>query len=420
LYYVVSAVFLLQAIGAFAIFDRLVYGEWAYKPGDKITQALNLLMIVTSLLLFSRALLRKNIGVSAILMLALVSFLLLSAVWSIDPATTVRRGVVYLWVVVGTIGVVGSLDRDEVMDLLGLVCALSAVASIVLLVISPNNALMSYSSELRGIYPHKNVFGQVMAIGALVSLHAIRTSHSRRRFSKVCALILFTGLTFLSKSSTAILTIFAFSTVNGVITLFRRGNFWRIVGVFLIIFLVPVAGIVAWDHNAVLEMIGKDPTLTGRTELWSYLLNDIGQKPMLGWGFRAFWSGQNPAVWEIQTVIGWVAASAHNGLLEMLLEVGIMGSALFLLLWARNVMLALQCINTSAKELAVTSLLLYGGILLVGITEPVLMDPVIFTSAFFMTGLICEGVARRQRYPTTVRVIPGVLRTLPQKATFRT
>lgn len=377
-------------------------------------------MIVTSLLLFSRALLRKNIGVSAILMLALVSFLLLSAVWSIDPATTVRRGVVYLWVVVGTIGVVGSLDRDEVMDLLGLVCALSAVASIVLLVISPNNALMSYSSELRGIYPHKNVFGQVMAMGALVSLHAIRTSHSRRRFSKVCALILFTGLTFLSKSSTAILTIFAFSTVNGVITLFRRGNFWRIIGVFLIIFLVPVAGIVAWDHNAVLEMIGKDPTLTGRTELWSYLLNDIGQKPMLGWGFRAFWSGQNPAVWEIQTVIGWVAASAHNGLLEMLLEVGIMGSALFLLLWARNVMLALQCINTSAKELAVTSLLLYGGILLVGITEPVLMDPVIFTSAFFMTGLICEGVARRQRYPTTVRVIPGVLRTLPQKATFRT
>jgi exopolysaccharide production protein ExoQ len=419
-YYVVSAIFLLQGIGAFAIFDRLVYGEWAYKPGDKITQALNLLLIVTSLLLFSRAFFRKKIGAGAILMLALVSFLLLSAVWSIDPSTTVRRGVVYLWFVIGTIGVVGSLDGDEAMDLLGLVLALCAAASIVLLVISPSNALMPDSSGLRGIFPHKSVFGQVMAIGALVSLHTIRTSHSRRRLSKIGALILFTGLTFWSKSSTAILMIFAFCAVNGVITIFRLGNIGRIVGVFLIIFLVPAAGIVAWDQNTLLETIGKDPTLTGRTELWSYLLNDIGQRPMLGWGFRAFWSGKNPAVWEIQAVVGWVAYSAHNGLLEILLDVGIVGSALFLLLWARNVVLALQRMNTAAKELAISSLLVCGGVLLNGITEPVLTDPGVLTSAFFTMGLMCERAARRRRYPTTLRVTPRVPRANPQQMNFTT
>jgi exopolysaccharide production protein ExoQ len=413
-------VFLLQAIGAFAVLDRLVYGEWAYKPGDKITQALNLLMIVTSLLLFSRAFLRKKIGAGAILMLALVTFLLLSAAWSIDPSSTVRRGVVYLWFIIGTIGVVGSLDGDEAMDLLGRVCALSAAASIVLLVISPSNAWMPDSSGLRGIYPHKNVFGQVMAIGALVSLHAMRTSNSRRRLSKICTLILFTGLTFLSKSSTSLLTIFAFCAVNSIITIFRQGRIGRIIGVFLIIVLVPAAAIAAWDPNALLEMIGKDPTLTGRTELWSYLLNKIGERPILGWGFRAFWSGHNPIVWDIQAKLGWTVVSAHNGLLEALLEVGIVGSALFLFLWAKNVVLALRCINTSAKEVAISSLLVCGVVLMVGTTESVLMDPAILTSAFFMTGLMCEKAARRRRYPTTLRVTARVPRTNSQKMSFTT
>ena len=61
--YIASAVFLLQTSEAFGILDRLVYGEWADKPGDKITVGLNLLMIITSLLLFWRA---KRIGAGGI------------------------------------------------------------------------------------------------------------------------------------------------------------------------------------------------------------------------------------------------------------------------------------------------------------------------------------------------------------------
>jgi O-antigen ligase len=67
--------------------------------------------------------------------------------------------------------------------------------------------------------------------------------------------------------------------------------------------------------------------------------------------------------------VGRTPPHAHNGLLEMLLEVGIVGTVFFVFLWARNVVLALRTLRTPARELGVMSLLCYGGIVLVGVSE---------------------------------------------------
>ena len=151
-YYLASAFFLLLAMGAFGIVDRLVYGEWGYKAGTKITLGLNFLMIATGLLLFWRASRRGSIAAGGILVLALAAFLLLSALWSIDPETTIRRGVLYVFFIIGVIGVAGNLDGDKFMDLLGVTCLLGAAASIVLLVISPGDAMSSVQRIARDIY----------------------------------------------------------------------------------------------------------------------------------------------------------------------------------------------------------------------------------------------------------------------------
>ncbi len=65
-------------------------------------------------------------------------------------------------------------------------------------------------------------------------------------------------------------------------------------------------------------MIGKDPTLTGRTDIWGYVIPYIYQRPLLGWGYVAFWSTTNPAAMVIAEELHWFAPQAHNGLLEML------------------------------------------------------------------------------------------------------
>jgi O-antigen ligase len=379
-------------MGAFGIVDRLVYGEWAAKAGDKITQGLNLLMIATSLLLFWRATRRGGILAGGTLALALAAFLLLSSLWSIDPQTTIRRGVLYVFFVIGVIGVAGNLDGDEFMDLLGVTCLLVVAASIVLLVVSPSSAAMPRSNEFRGIFTHKNVLGPVMAVGALASLHRIRIGGGRR-LPNIFTLIVFTVVAFAAKSGTSLLIIFAFCSADRVVALFRRA---RILGMFSIIFLVPTAVIVALKPDSVLDMIGKDPTLTGRTDLWAYLIPYISERPVLGWGLLAFWSPVNPVANGISSLLGWSVTEAHNGLLEMLLEVGIVGTMLLVFLWARNVVLALRCLRTPAKELGVSSLLCCGGIFLMGITEHVLLDhSQVLVSVFFITGLMCERTVRR-------------------------
>ena len=65
-----------------------------------------------------------------------------------------------------------------------------------------------------------------------------------------------------------------------------------------------------------------------------------GRSPFLGSGFSSFWldSGRVMEVWQR---VGWTPTTAHNGYLDILLELGIVGLGLLLLLIVqshRNVM----------------------------------------------------------------------------------
>jgi len=397
---------------AFDIVDRMVYGAWQAKPGDKLTQTLNLLLILASLWLFRQGFRRaRSAGAGAMLALALVGFLLLSTAWSIDPGTTIRRGVLYLFVVLGSIGIAGTLDSDELMDLVVLLCGICVGASLVILVISPTAILDPGGTGLRGVFTSKNALGQVMAIAVLASLHGIRASR-RGRLRKTIMLIVFILVAFASKSATSWLTIFIFCSIDGIITLYRKGGVARFVGVSLIAVLGPITLFQALFPDVVLEMIGKDPTLTGRTVLWAYVMIDIAQRPFVGWGYYAFWSQSNPAATEISDTLRWYVPEAHNGLLEILLNVGFLGAAFFIFLWIRNVSIAWRCMRTTAKNQGATALLLYIGIVLIGIAESMMIEPFQPTTGmFFMLGLICERAlrsARRAHYKSGKRS-PGLL-----------
>jgi O-antigen ligase len=394
-YYWVSGFFVLDAMQAFGVVDTLFYPPWDGKPGDKITQTLNVLMILTSLVLFGRSYrTRRGVCVGGVLALAAIAFLFLTSLWSMDPGTTVREAVLYLFVIVGAIGIAGTLDADEYMDLLGLTCFLSAVASLALLAVSPSTAFLASGVDFQGIFVHKNVLGQVMVTGALASLHAIRVG-GRRRARKIFMLFVFAGIAFASHSTTSLLTIIAFCCVDGIIALCRRGGAAQVLGVFFAIALAPILVVAVADPDPMLEMIGKDPTLTGRTEIWEFVINSISLKPLLGWGYFAFWLRDNPAAVQIANVMGFFVPEAHNGLLEMLVHIGVVGTAIFIFLFVRNVVLAFRCLRTSAKELAISTLMCCAGILLVGITETVLLAPTqSSTSVFFITGLLCEQAVR--------------------------
>ena len=82
----------------------------------------------------------------------------------------------------------------------------------------------------------------------------------------------------------------------------------------------------------IFALLGREPTLTNRTELWS-LLFDIGtNNVVLGSGFMSFWAGERmAAVWA---VMGVGLNQAHNGYIEQFLNLGYVGVAFIVVLFA--------------------------------------------------------------------------------------
>lgn len=80
-------------------------------------------------------------------------------------------------------------------------------------------------------------------------------------------------------------------------------------------------------EGAALESMGRNPTLTGRTELWATILNFSGN-PLLGTGFDSFWLGKRlENIWATGSLLKGVN-EAHNGYLETYLNLGWIGVTL--------------------------------------------------------------------------------------------
>jgi len=91
-----------------------------------------------------------------------------------------------------------------------------------------------------------------------------------------------------------------------------------------------------------LETMGRDSTLTGRTEIWSTVLR-VAENPLLGTGFESFWlPGRIQRLWD---VFGLHIQEAHNGYLEVYLNLGWCGVTLLAILIVtgyRNVFVAFR------------------------------------------------------------------------------
>ena len=88
-----------------------------------------------------------------------------------------------------------------------------------------------------------------------------------------------------------------------------------------------------------LELVGKDSTLTGRTDLWAAVIDAVEQHPWLGYGMGAFWRGP---LSEAIRAIPWHPRSAHSGYLELALDLGLCGAVLVLVPLLLNLRRAFQ------------------------------------------------------------------------------
>ena len=399
-YYLVSGFFLLDTMQAFGFMSRMVYGSWAGKAGDPITQTLNLLMIAASLTLFGISYRRskKGFAVGSVLALSAVGFLCLSALWSLDPPTTVRVAIVYLFVILGAIGIARTMDADEYMHLLSWCCFLSAIASILLLVASPSNALMAvYRRDgIRDARFHRDISSEECPGAGHGDRSACHPARHQGRPTAVSGQAL-----YVVRVRGNGLRVQVHGRVDGRVAFLRhqrirqsmaegrRGAHDR----------RHLGGLSCADahrcrgcarHVSGTDRQGSDPDRANR---------DMGlchpghlDEAVAGMGLLRFLGtdqSSTPPKFPMPCV-GSVP-NAHNGLLEFLLDVGVLGTALFAFILIRTIVLAVRCLRTPERALAISTISCCAGILLVGVSETVLLNPTqSSTPVMFITGLMCE------------------------------
>jgi exopolysaccharide production protein ExoQ len=74
--------------------------------------------------------------------------------------------------------------------------------------------------------------------------------------------------------------------------------------------------------TGLLKAVGRDATLTGRTDVWKDALA-VDTSPILGAGFETFWLGA--PLNQPGSTRSWHVNEAHNGYLEVYLNLGLIG-----------------------------------------------------------------------------------------------
>jgi exopolysaccharide production protein ExoQ len=192
-----------------------------------------------------------------------------------------------------------------------------------------------------GIYTNKQMCGRIMAFSLITLLMYFRI-YTGRRWLTALGILSSLGLLLLARSSThtisAILTILIFP-VHQII---KQGPKLRTILLFsvLLISAVLVSFMLAnWEYFVV--VLGKGVTFNGRTPIWDLAIEQLMKRPLLGYGYAGFWGSD--AGWWVFSKVPWAVGenpleivdaknfTAHNALLDLALQLGLLGVALVLL-----------------------------------------------------------------------------------------
>jgi O-antigen ligase len=113
---------------------------------------------------------------------------------------------------------------------------------------------------------------------------------------------------------------------------------------------VAVVSLVVLYLPALLMAMGKDATLTGRTTLWNLVITVAMKHPLLGCGYNAFWNSGQVDEQSIALFLGWTPNHAHNGFLDVWLQLGAAGLALVLWTIVRAFRDAAACMQSQDRD----------------------------------------------------------------------
>jgi exopolysaccharide production protein ExoQ len=276
-----------------------------------------------------RALLSRSAPLLVFLALSLASTL-----WSVDSFVTLKNSIELIGTATVAFYVVASLRLVEFLNVLAVFFGASGLASLALIFVSPGRARMFWGSGAwEGIYEEKNALGAAMALAIIVFLTLILRRGTKYKLLAAAGLVLSLTLLLGSNSATALLDCIVVVAIGLVALACVSPSFGGVsrIAAFLGAALgVAGAVVVGFDRDAVYEALGRTQGLSGRVDFWPYLNDAVNARPILGYGYGAFFRSPVSKDYLSYYVVeagGWTPYHAHDSFLQTCLDTGYAGLA---------------------------------------------------------------------------------------------
>ncbi len=263
----------------------------------------------------------------------LLGFTILSVAWSFAPNMTSNRLIALSGTTLFSLYFSSRYTVKEQLEIIGWTLGIGAILSLIFAIALPAYGQMAgvHAGLWRGIYYNKNGLGKTMGIGTLVF---VILAQRKDGWPWICwglsALSFF--LLIMSKASSPLVNLGVVMMAFFLLQVIR----WQYALMVPVITWITLAGVAIHavmisNADMMAEMLGKDMTFSGRTDLWPLVIDKIQEQPWVGHGFGAFWNGLDGPSRYVWTAIDFAAPNAHNGYLDILLELGVVGLTLYAL-----------------------------------------------------------------------------------------
>lgn len=322
-----ARVYLAASMGLFAVVFSSQTSEVG-APDSRFVATWLLLYVLTGFFAFRY---RANVSTSDALVLSFAIFLATSYFWSGQPRQTLLYSISFCANIIFILTLRSVFSIDQVIEIslktILIMCVFGLVANNigydVTRYVDIHDRLTFIGTEpIRGFFNHKITAGLYSVVGIIICYHMW---HGWKRLVGINILFVFLLLTG-SASAVGLLLIWLLCSACISISLRARLS----PAVFICSFLIAVSLIALASGlfmQEVLILLDRDPTLTGRTLLWSWGLNVGLDRPILGWGYFGYLGSEAAQEYarSIASFQTYEVPHFHNSYIQMFVDLGLVG-----------------------------------------------------------------------------------------------
>ena len=305
-------------------------------------------------------------------------YAVVSSLWSPDVVNSLRQSLFLAILILFGYFLAERYQPEEQMRLIFVVGCLTIVGSLLVIALIPNRGIMP-RGEWNGIFGHKN------ALGIYLSIYIAPLFFVKRKLGVVkifCLIWVLVGVyvIYMSESRTGWLTcafLMTYIFLAAILRRFKGLSSITILSVFLGIGVIVVSIVLA-NLSYLTRFLGRDSSLTGRTVIWRDALWAISRHMFFGYGYSGFWNGLTPESNAVNVQISSALSGqefnhAHNAILTLVLQVGLVGMAILAIPIVKAFRDGLKAIITYRSNAALWYMSILLALLVAGSDESMLM-----------------------------------------------